>query len=281
MRFVDFHVHTSASDGSFSPGEVVARAAKAKLAAIGITDHDTMDGIYGAGIAGKKFNMEIIPGIEFSTHLKYEEIHILGYYCRSDDISLIKTISRLKSDRYERMEKMVYKINNLGLRVTFNEVLAEVKGKAIGRPHLARVLCKKGYCKDLDEAFARYIGFNAPAYVKRKEFTPVEAIEIIRGAGGVPVLAHPGTYKKVNFLPYLIEAGLMGIEVFHPRNSIQVSRRYLRYASRCGLLITGGSDYHGGKNGQGTRLGDVKMDPTFLKQLKRRGRALKKQRGRF
>lgn len=281
MRFVDFHVHTSASDGSFSPGEVVAKAAKAKLTAIGITDHDTMDGIYAAGIAGKKFNMEIIPGIEFSTHLKYEEIHILGYYCRADDTPLIKAISRLKSDRYERMEKMVYKINNLGLRVTFDEVLAEVKGKAIGRPHLARVLCKKGYCKDLGEAFARYIGFNAPAYVKRKEFTPVEAIEIIRGAGGVPVLAHPGSYGKVDFLPSLIEAGLMGIEVFHPRNSIQVSRRFLRHALRCGLLITGGSDYHGEKNGQGTRLGDVKMDLSFLKKLKQRSKALKRHGGRF
>lgn len=263
MRFVDFHVHTSASDGSFSPGEVVDRAAKAKLTAIGITDHDTMAGISGAVIAGRKYNIEIIPGIEFSTHLKYEEIHILGYYCRPDNVPLIKTINRLKSDRHERMEKMVDKINKLGLRVTFDEVLAEVKGKAIGRPHLARVLCKKGYCKDLGEAFARYIGFNAPAYVKRKEFTPVEAIEIIRGAGGVPVLAHPGTYGKVDFLSYLVEAGLMGIEVFHPRNSIQVSRRYFRYALKCGLLITGGSDYHGDKNGHGTRLGDVKIDLSF------------------
>jgi len=280
MRFIDFHVHTSASDGSLSPGEVVGEAAKANLAAIGITDHDTMEGIFSARTAGKKLNVEIIPGIEFSTHFKRNEIHILGYFCQEDNTSLRKTIDRLRSDRYDRMKKMVYKLNKLGVRITFDEVMAEVQGQAIGRPHLARVLCEKGYCKTLGEAFAKYIGFQSPAYVQRKEFRPVEAIGIIRGAGGVPVLAHPGTYEKVDFLPSLLRAGLMGIEVFHPRNNIRISYRFLKLALKCGLLITGGSDYHGDKNGEGTQLGAVKMDPFFLEEIKRLSRQLKKQKVR-
>jgi predicted metal-dependent phosphoesterase TrpH len=281
MKFVDFHIHTSASDGSFSPAEVVALAAKANLSAIGITDHDTMEGVPDARLAGKQLNMEIIPGIEFSAHFKDAEIHILGYYCRSDNIPLQRTIGRLKDDRYERMRKMVYKLNKLGIRVSFAEVLAEVQGNAIGRPHLARVLCEKGYCQTLGEAFRRYIGFNSPAFVKRKEFTPAEAIEVIRGAGGVPVLAHPGTYGKVDFFPCLLREGLEGVEVFHPRNTMQISYKYLKLAFTYGLLITGGSDYHGGKEGQGPQLGDVKLDLSFLGRLKQRSKVLRELKRRI
>ena len=281
MKFVDFHIHTSASDGSLSPEEVVAEAARASLSSIGITDHDTMDGLLRARAAGKRLNVEIIPGIEFSTHLKNAEIHILGYFCQEENIRLSKTIGRLKSDRYTRMEKMVYKLNRLGVRISFSEVLAEVKGKAVGRPHLARVLCKKGYCNSMEEAFAKYIGYHSPAYVKRKEFSPAEAIEIIHGAGGISVLAHPGSYGNMNFLPLLLRKGLMGIEVFHPRNTVQVSYRYIKLALKCGLIITGGSDYHGDKRGEGVQIGAVKMEEGFLQEIKRRCRLLNRQQGRF
>lgn len=281
MPFIDFHVHTSASDGTLSPKEVVAEAAKANLAAIGITDHDTLEGVSGARTAGKEFNVEIIPGIEFSAQFKENEVHILGYFCDEKNVSLTEVISRLKSDRYERMKKMVYKLNMLGVPITFQEVAEKAKGKAIGRPHLARVLCEKGYCVNFDEAFAKYIGYQCPAYVKRRKFTPAEAIEVIRGAGGVPVLAHPGTYERADFLPSLIRDGLMGIEVFHPRNNIHVSYRYLKLALKCGLIITGGSDYHGDKNGEGVRLGDAKMDLSFLDILKQRSKELRGQKERF
>jgi len=274
-EFVDFHIHTTASDGNFSPAEVVTQAAIQGLVAIGITDHDTMDGVEDARRAGERLNMEIIPGIEFSAHFGDKEIHILGYYCRMDNIILQKILGRLKCDRHERMEKMVHKLNKLGIEVSFAEVLAKTKGNAIGRPHLAGVLCEKGYCRTLGEAFQRYIGYNLPAFVKRREFTPFEAIEVIHGADGIPVLAHPGTYGKIDYFPDLISSGLEGIEVFHPRNTVLVSYKYLKLALKHGLLITGGSDYHGAPQGQGPQLGDVQMDPSFLRKLKRRKGILK------
>lgn len=279
MKFADFHIHTSASDGIFSPAQVVDQAARAGLGAIAITDHDTMDGVFEARIAGRQSGMAIVPGIEFSAHLGKIEIHILGYYCREDNITLKKTIERLRGDRFERMKKMVYKLNELGIQVSFDEVRAKVKGSAIGRPHLAGVLCEKGYCQTVEEAFKKYIGSDSPAFVKRKEFTPGEAIEVIRRAGGVSVLAHPGMYGKIALFPGLIGEGLEGIEVFHPRNTVQISYKYLKLALGSGLLITGGSDYHGGGIGLGPQLGDVKMDLSFWEILKLRSMEIKGQRG--
>lgn len=276
MGRVDFHVHTSVSDGSLSPFQVVAEAYNLKIDALGITDHDTMQGIAYAEAAGRKYGIEIVPGVELSTDYEGKEIHILGYYCDPNNPLLKKNLKRIRLNRYDRMVKMIEKLKKLGIYIELSDVLKIVKGEMLGRPHLAIALCKEGYCKTPAEAFKKYIGFNCPAYVERIKFTPYDAIFLIRSAKGIPVLAHPGLYKEDRLIPSLVSAGLLGIEVFHPDHQILTSYKYLKMAKKYNLLVTGGSDFHGMNIGSATSIGTITLDYSYLEKLKKISKAIKK-----
>lgn len=245
MEYIDLHVHTTASDGLFTPEEVVRWAYKKKLSAIAITDHDSVDGIQAAVDEGMKYSVRIIPGIEINTDYKGLEVHILGYYIDYKATWLNNLLKEIRSARFDRAKKMIEKLNGLGIFISLDEVL-EIAGPAsIGRPHIARVLEKNNYVQSSKEAFERYIGINQPAYVERYKITPFEAIKVILRSKGVPVLAHPGLIKYYDIIKELVESGLQGIEVFHIKHDEEVVQLLTKIAKQYNLIITGGSDCHG------------------------------------
>ncbi len=275
MSRVDLHVHTNISDGILSPVQVVAEAARKKIAAVAITDHDTMQGMPSARKAGKKLGLEIVPGVELSVNYGQREIHILGFFCDPDNSYFKKSLEAFKFNRYYRMIKMIKKLKKLGINIELADVFKIVKGEMPGRPHLAVALYQKGYCKTPAEAFHKFIGPDGPAYVKRMKFNPFDAINIIRNARGIPVLAHPGLYGEDRIVPVLVNAGLIGIEVFHPDHTAFDKFRYYRLAKKYNLLITGGSDFHGFNIGSASSVGAITLSYSYLEKLKETNRIIK------
>lgn len=243
----DLHTHSTASDGADTPAQIVEKAAAMGLKAVGITDHDAVDGLAEALQRGKELGIEVVPGVEINTDYKGQEVHILGYYIDFQHPSLLATLEDMRRFRRQRIETMVGKLRALGLDIHIDEV-KEVAGEAaMGRPHLARVMMEKGYVSSVTEAFERYIGLGRPAYVPRTHLTPFAAVEIVGKAGGIPVLAHPGLVGRDEIIPRLISVGLMGLEVWHSDHTAEDASRYLALAEKLDLLVTGGSDYHGGE----------------------------------
>ncbi|RKY69943.1 MAG: phosphatase, partial [Candidatus Latescibacterota bacterium] len=244
-KYVDLHIHTRCSDGTSPPEAIPSLASQAGLEAVAITDHDAVDGIDRA-IAGNTCNgLEIIPGVELSTTLGGADIHILGYYIDWKDRTLLEWIALFREKRLERARKIVEKLRALGLDLRFDTVLEVADGAAIGRPHIADALVNEELIRFYGEAFTRYIGYDGPAYFPKYAISPSEAIRLIRRAGGIPVLAHPGSVHRDEYIPAMVRDGLMGIEVFHPIHPPVVRRHYEALAIKHGILRTGGSDYHG------------------------------------
>lgn len=248
---VDLHVHTTASDGTLTPTEVVAYAKSKNLQAIAITDHDTIDGIKEAIAAAERMNFKIIPGVEISVDYKGKEMHILGYLMDIDSEVLKESLEQLQQYRRERNPKIIRKLQEAGLKITLEEVGAEAGGTVIGRPHFAAVIVKKGFVRDKQEAFDKYLANGKPGYVKKERLTPREGIELILAAGGIPVLAHPkylqdqGYAQLDSLLEQLKGYGLKGVEVLYTSHEPDEVKNYLRLANKHGLLITGGTDFHG------------------------------------
>ncbi|RBP36841.1 PHP domain-containing protein [Garciella nitratireducens] len=275
MAFIDLHIHTTASDGIFTPKEIIHWAYKKNLKAIAITDHDTIDGLEEALEEGKKYNIEVIPGIEISTNYNNLEIHILGYYIDYEDLSLHKWLSQIRISRYIRAKKIIEKLNNLGFKITMDEIINIVGTGTIGRPHIAKALINHNYVKDKKEAFEKYLGKGKPAFVERYKITPIEAIKNILHHKGVPVLAHPGLINNNDFIfiiEYLINNGLQGLEVFHPKHNYDVEKKYYNIAKKYNLLITGGTDCHGDLINGKPILGNLNINEKYLKPLKLRKR---------
>ncbi|MDI6884369.1 MAG: PHP domain-containing protein [Hadesarchaea archaeon] len=246
QKFADLHVHTHASDGESSPEEVVKAARDAGLAAIGIADHDSVDGIEPALDAGEKYGVEVIPGIELSSELVDSEVHVLGYFINWRDEQFRVLLRIIQDVRKWRARKMVEKLQGLGIDITYEEVLAEAgKAAAVCRPHIARVMLRHGYIKNFQDAFDLYLKSDKPAYVKRYEMSPSEAIDIIRRVKGIPVMAHPVFAQADEIIPAYIEMGLRGLEVYHIKHDEATSKHYEELAQRYGLLVTGGTDSHG------------------------------------
>lgn len=251
MGSVDLHLHTTASDGILSPSRIVHYAKENGLQAIAITDHDTIEGNTEALNEGADVGLEVIPGVEISAQFDLGSMHILGFFIDIENRTLNERLTRLQETRAERNPKMAQKLRDLGLDVTFEEVLGASGGGQVGRPHFAHVLITKGYVRSVQEAFDRYLGKGAPAYVDKFRFNPSEAIGLIREAKGIPVLAHPFTidlpsYHQLNaLLGEMVRTGLMGIEVYYPEHTRDQVSLYQGLAEDHGLLITGGSDYHG------------------------------------
>lgn len=265
---VDLHAHTTASDGTLSPRELVRLAAQVGVASLAITDHDTVEGVADALDEAARLGIEVIPSVELSTDVPGTEVHILGYFVQWEEKWFRAFLSRLRSDRVARAQEMVRKLDALGVPVTFEEVARHAEG-AIGRPHVARALVERGYVKTFDEAFDRYLGRNSPAYVERARFTPEEAVGMIRRAGGVPVFAHPLSGGDPERIKALVEVGLMGIEAYYPEHTPSQTEFFVALARRFGLVVTGGSDYHGAWVGSGAPLGSQYVPPQAVEELRR------------
>ncbi|MEW6347577.1 MAG: PHP domain-containing protein [Thermodesulfobacteriota bacterium] len=248
---IDLHVHTDSSDGTLSPGQVVRLAARLKLCAVAITDHDTIDGIKLAQEAASAAGIEVVPGVELSVRWNPGSLHILGYLIDTENSRLLDALGRLKSGREERTGKMLAKLADIGIRVTRDEVAAVAQGGVHGRPHLAQVLVNKGIVRAPQEAFDRYLRRGGPAYAEKVKLEPAHAVETILGAGGIAVIAHPYSLETDDpdrleqIVGTLAGYGVQGIEVFYPKHSRRQTATFLSLAERFGLVATGGTDFHG------------------------------------
>ncbi|MDR4479163.1 MAG: PHP domain-containing protein [Nitrospira sp.] len=250
MSRIDLHLHTTHSDGSFSTREVMAFAKQAGLTALAITDHDIVEGIPEAAAIGAELGIEVVPGVEISSRLGESELHILGYFMNWTDPLFARRLSTLRDSRHARNPKIVQRLNELGISMTYDEVRALAGTESVGRPHIARLLMEKKVVTSAKEAFDRYLANGRPAFVDRELPKPAEAVQWIREAGGVPVLAHP-TWVRTSadglrtLVRELKAAGLGGIEVHYSTHTPSQTTEYLELAKQCGLLVTGGSDFHG------------------------------------
>lgn len=243
-RNVDLHIHTSFSDGTCSVREVVDMAAGKSLAAIAVTDHDCIDAYPEVERRGMEAGIEVIPGLELSSEIQGADIHILGYYIDIHNAALQAKLREMKKARYERARKIVRNLNGQGIDLRFDTVLKTAGKGAIGRPHIAAAMLKEELIDYFREAFDKHIGYDSPAYVEKLTLSPRQVFDLIREAGGMPVLAHPGATRVDERIPEFIESGLMGIEVYHPDHSGAQERRYLQLCKTCNLACTGGSDFH-------------------------------------
>ena len=275
---IDLHIHSTASDGSFSPLEIIEAARKIGLRAVAITDHDTVDGSAEALSFSHSHSIEILSGIEISADFPRGTMHILGYLIRVDDSDLRRTLETVQDARAKRNLKIVGKLQDLGVDIRYDEVIEVSGGGQVGRPHIAQVLVHKGVVQSLDEAFKKLLRKGGAAYVSRYRLLPAEAIQMILRAGGVPVLAHPFTLNAKNetelesILVDLKQAGLKGVEVYNPEHSPEHKNHYERLALRHGMLLTGGTDFHGtAKPGVqlGIGKGNLRIPYRLVEELKK------------
>jgi len=273
LMSADLHVHTTYSDGSYTPQEIVDKAIKAGFKTIAISDHDTLEGIKPAVKYADDKELEVIPAIEFSTFRGKAEIHILGYFIDYEDEFLKKKVREIYDSRKKRAQKMVKLLNQENIDITFEEVRNIAGDDYIGRPHIAKLMVQKGYINEMGEAFTEdYIGNGGKAYVKKFKISPLEAINLIKDSGGIPVLAHPvfinhGEPLRKEDIKEMKANGLVGIEVYHSKHNTEDSKYYKEIADDLDLLITGGSDFHG-ENSPGVKLGDICLDDSYVKKLK-------------
>ncbi|MHA1125829.1 MAG: PHP domain-containing protein [Candidatus Heimdallarchaeota archaeon] len=270
--YVDLHVHSTASDGTYTPKQIVKYAAKKGLTAVALTDHDTIDGIKEGLRAARIAGIELVPGIEFSTEIGSESFHIVGLYINHRKKDFVKLTKEIGNSRELRSKKIIAKINdkNAGPEITFEEVNALANG-VIGRPHIASILIKKGYANSIEEVFNKYLNRGTPGYVPRFKLTPKEATRILKKNGATPILAHPCYItNKFDLKEFLIEhqkEGLEGIEVYYPSHSSKQIKLYKKLAEELGLLMSGGSDCHGELNG-GPYIGNIKVRYELLQKIK-------------
>ena len=241
----DLHIHTNYSDGTMTPEEVVDEAIRRGVSTISITDHDTIEGIIIAHQYGRDKNLHIIPGIELSSYLDPAEIHILGYFIDIHNLPLQRILRQAREDRLKRIYAIVEKLHKFNIDIDPQEVLTLAGKGSPGRMHIAETIWTRGYCDTIIESFTRYIGDNGPAYVPKKTLTPRQAIELIRDAQGVAVLAHPGLTRRDHVIEDLVKYGMQGIEVYYPTHTPQAVEKYLKIAKKYNLAATGGSDFHG------------------------------------
>ena len=265
---VDLHIHTTASDGTSTPQEVVEIAAHYGLRAIAITDHDEVGGITPALLAGRLTGIEVIPGIEINTEYEQREVHILGYLIDYHDPKLLAQLKRLQDARLIRISKIVNALRQLGLPIELSRVRELAGNGSIGRPHIGMAMIEQGYVKSIQEAFHRFIGFGCPAYVPRYKIGPEEVVEMILGAKGVPILAHPGLVNRDDLIPKLVKVGLQGLEVYYPEHEPWMVGKYLKLTDKYGLIATGGSDYHGNGANYRADIGTVTVSYRVVDQLK-------------
>lgn len=267
--FADLHLHTSFSDGTFSPEEVVAHAQRYGLGALALTDHDTLEGCLRAAAACRAAGIEFITGTELTAEQDFYEIHILGYFMDPTHKRLLTEMAKFQAVRKSRIVDMVAKLNGLGVPLKSEAVFALANCDSPGRPHVARALVQEGFCSELDEAFERFLKRGRPAWVPKFKMSAHEAINLIHEAGGLAVMAHPGLNRTDEVIPDLVAAGLDGIECFHTKHSTSMNEHYLEIADEHRLLVTGGSDCHGMSKGR-PLIGTIRLPYTHVEMMKQK-----------
>jgi 3',5'-nucleoside bisphosphate phosphatase len=278
---IDLHTHTTHSDGSASPEELIARASANGARSIAITDHDTVDAFAEARAAAALFGVEFVPGIEISADFSPGTMHILGYLVDGESPALQRKLATLKEAREKRNPEIARRLEGLGIDISYHEVAQLAGNKVVGRPHFASLLVKKGYVGSIQEAFDKLLKKGAPAYVEKARLSPSDSIQLIHRAGGVAVLAHPYQLKLSSYraadelVAELAAIGLDGIEAIYSRHSADQRTTYSEIALRHHLLVTGGSDYHGSYKPDidlVTGLGDLQVPYALLEALKARAK---------
>jgi predicted metal-dependent phosphoesterase TrpH len=247
---IDLHTHSTASDGKLSPSELIAYAAKVGIEVIALTDHDTLSGLQEARQEAERLGIEFIPGIEISAEYDPGSMHMLGYFVDPEDEDLMETLAWLRGGRDDRNRIILKKLADLGCPLEWDEVASLAEGETMGRPHIANAMLARGYVATFNEAFDRYLGKGAAVYTDREKMTPERAIEKILQSRGLPVLAHPQTLSLSDedlsdLLARLASFGLSGVEAHYYSHSREETALYCALAEKHGLLVTGGSDFHG------------------------------------
>ena len=269
MNQIDLHIHSNVSDGRFSPEEIVHKAATLGLTIIALTDHDSIDGIAPALSAAGAFpQLKIIPGVEISTEAPGSEVHVLGYFIDYANEKLKAALEGFRNSREVRAQRMIAKLENLGIHIQWPRVKEIAGDGSVGRPHLAKAMLEKGYITSLQEAFTKYISHDGPAYVERDKMIPAEAAELVIRSDGLPVLAHPLTMSDPEALIIqLKEVGLVGIEAYYNDYTADQVKSLINMADRHNLIVTGGSDYHGLDDGSDIMMGAVDVPMESAKRL--------------
>ncbi len=264
----DLHLHTYFSDGYLSPADVIEKIALKGIKVASITDHDSIDGIAEAKLKAKQYNIEIINGIELSAEIDQKEVHLLGYFFNCENKNLKNYIDYFKENRLERANKIIAKLNYLGIDITIEQVLKGAKHTAIGRPHIAKTMVALGIVSNYNEAFEKYLKENGPAYIKKNHISVKEALKIIWEAGGIVVLAHPINISD-KCLFSMINLGIDGLETVHPSISKELSINLRGIVNNYFLLETGGSDFHGGDKNDDDNIGAYSIPVRLVDTMRR------------
>jgi len=277
MKYADLHVHTSYSDSTFSPEEVISYAKEKALSCIAICDHDSIEGIEPCIKLGAEAGIEVIPSIEMTAEKVDAEIHLLGYFIDWKDEPFRKKLKEIQAARTERVYRIVEKLKLFDIDVDPEDIF-RIGGKGtVGRLHIAQAMLNTGKIRTMREAFDKYIGFGKPCYVAYTKLSPKDAVELILRVGGVPVLAHPDIMGHDEYIDELIGFGLKGLEVYHTDHKPHISKRYEAMADKKGLLMTGGSDCHGMGKGR-ILIGSVRVPYELVEKLREESRRIRDER---
>ncbi|HUD47618.1 MAG TPA: PHP domain-containing protein [Candidatus Baltobacteraceae bacterium] len=265
--FADLHLHTLFSDGTFTPEELALRGSHAGLAAMALTDHDTVEGCERMTLACEPLGIEFIAGTELTAEHQEREVHLLGYFLDTHHPALLAELKKFQAVRQDRVREMAARLNQLNLPLRAETVFELANCRSPGRPHVARAMVQEGLCVTLEEAFERFLKKGRPAWVPKYRISALDAMNLIHQAGGLAVLAHPGLNRNDDVIPDLAGLGLDGLECFHTRHTARMSEHYLNMAEHLRLAVTGGSDCHGFSKGK-PLIGTVKLPGVYLEKLK-------------
>lgn len=263
----DLHLHSTFSDGTYTPEEVAAQAQRHRLRAVALTDHDTVEGCARMAAACRAAGIEFIAGSELTAELEGHEIHLIGYYLDTANPNLRAELAKFQKARQNRIHEMVAHLNALSIPLRAETVFALANCQSPGRPHVARTLVQEGFCADLDEAFERFLKKSRPAWVPKFKMSAEQAIDVVHEAEGLAVMAHPGLNRRDDLIPRVVAAGLDGLECFHSKHTASMAEHYLEVARSHQLLVTGGSDCHGLSKGK-PLIGTVTLPYPYVERLK-------------
>jgi len=264
----DLHLHTNHSDGYYSPAEILEKAHGQGISALAIVDHDEISALGEAREHGERLGIEVLTGVELSVTFRNYDLHILGYCFDPRSSQLLEHLDLFRKERVSRARRMVEKLAEMGMPISFQAVMKKAGQGSVGRPHIANVLVEDGFVSSFQEAFNKYIGNNKPAYVDKYKIDAVTAFGMIKSAGGVSVVAHPGIQLNDDDLFELIKLGVEGIEVIHPKHNEERRAYYAEIAAANALLQTGGSDFHGGYKGDDS-IGKYNIPYETVEELKK------------
>lgn len=269
---VDLHIHSTGSDGTLTPSQVVTRALERGMTAIAIADHDSVSGIAEGVKAGTEHHLDVFPALEISTEHDGRELHLLGYLIDPECPELLEVLAQVRASRWQRGEEMVHKLQALGIPLDFEAVKGLANGESFGRPHIATALVECGAVNHPQEAFDRYLRRGRPAYVERYRHPAEESVQLVRRAGGLPVIAHPGLLNHDSAIGDLLRVGLGGLEAIHTDHTSRQIGHYTQMAERLGLIVTGGSDSHGPKGPKPVDIGQGEVPDSCAEALREWGR---------